>query len=410
VLVTVILAAFVLISSALLIWQFVAALRFPLHKADANESFFPDITLLKPLKGFDEQTKECLRGWLVQKYFGRVRILFGVADEDDPVCYVVRDLLKEFPHADAELVITGEPLGPNAKVSTLIHLHKRCLATDTKAAKEMESSSSSRASRDIQLLVISDADVRVPQDFLANAVAPLRDSEVGLVNCFYRLANPTTLAMKWEAVAVNADFWSQVLQSNTIKPQDFALGAVMITRRETLEQIGGFEPLLDYLADDYQLGRRVAATGARIALSTVVVECWSSPMSWAAVRKHQLRWARTIRVCQPVAYFFSILSNATFWPLLWLALKPSTISLVIALVCWSLRIVAALDLQSRLLRAGSTNRSAPVAIAPWWLVPMKDLLQTVIWLLAFAGNRIEWRGERMRLLRDGTLARANQVN
>ena len=33
-------------------------------------------------------------------------------------------------------------------------------------------------------------------------------------------------------------------------------------------------------------------------------------MGWSAVWKHQLRWARTIRVCQPVPYFFSLLSNA----------------------------------------------------------------------------------------------------
>ena len=45
---------------------------------------------------------------------------------------------------------------------------------------------------------------------------------------------------------------------------------------------------------------------------------------------------------------------------------------------------------------------------PWryWGMPLvKDLLQTVICLLAFLGNRIEWRGELMRLRRDGTLVR-----
>src|SRR5207248_2050642 len=126
------------------------------------------------------------------------------------------------------------------------------------------------------LLVISDADVRVPVDFLANVVDPLRDttsnaaqapaskskgtvqSPCGLVNCFYCLANPTTLAMQWEAIAINADFWSQVLQSQSIKPLDFALGAVMVTRRKQLEEIGGFAALVDCLADDYQLGNRLA--------------------------------------------------------------------------------------------------------------------------------------------------------
>ena len=220
----------------------------------------------------------------------------------------------------------------------------------------------------------------------------------GLVCCFYRLANPTTLAMQWEAVAINADFWSQVLQSRSLKPIDFALGAVMATRRQHLREIGGFAGLVDCLADDYQLGNRIARRGYSIAISPVVVECRSAPMGWVAVWKHQLRWARTIRVCQPVPYFFSLLSNATIWPLLWLIVRPAPQVATCALVCLLVRVLTALNLQHRLTRT-------PPPYARGWLVPIKDLLQSAIWLLAFMGNRIEWRGQRMRLRRDGTLVR-----
>jgi ceramide glucosyltransferase len=218
------------------------------------------------------------------------------------------------------------------------------------------------------------------------------------VCCFYRLANPTTLAMQWEAIAINADFWSQVLQSRSLKPIDFALGAVMATRRTQLQEIGGFAALADCLADDYQLGNRIARRGYSIALSPVVVECWSAPMGWAAVWKHQLRWARTIRVCQPVPYFFSVLSNATFWPLLWLIVRPAPYVVACALGCFLVRVLTALNLQHRLM-----GKPPPYTRA--WLVPIKDLLQAAIWLLAFMGNRIEWRGQRMRIRRDGTLVR-----
>ena len=67
--------------------------------------------------------------------------------------------------------------------------------------------------------------------------------------------------MQWEAVAINADFWSSVLQARSLKPIDFALGAVMAMRRKQLEQIGGFAALADCLADDYQLGHRIARAG-----------------------------------------------------------------------------------------------------------------------------------------------------
>src|SRR5205814_1201651 len=147
-----------------------------------------------------------------------------------------------------------------------------------------------------------------------------------------------------------------------------ALGAVMATRRAQLEQAGGFASLENYLADDYQLGHRIASMGHRIFISPVVVECWSAPMDWRAVWKHQLRWARTIRVCQPVPYFFSILSNATLWPLLWLIIHASKTALIAGGICWVTRSIVSVDLQRRLTRSRSH-------LAFGWLVLLKDLLQ-----------------------------------
>ena len=374
-----ILAALALLSFALALWQWLAARRFPLHKRIAEPSLPLPISILKPLKGCDKTTAESLQSWFNQNYTGQTQILFGVADANDPVCKIARELLRENPGQDAQLLVCSESLGTNGKVSTLVQLER-----------------SARHS----LILISDADVRVPPDFLANVVAPLRDSKIGLVNCFYRLANPTTAAMRWEAIAINADFWSMVLQYAGIKPIDFALGAAILVRREALAEIGGFTALADCLADDYQLGHRIAKKGHRTALCPVVVECWDAPMNWRDVWRHQLRWARTIRVCQPLPYFFSILSNATLWPLLWLIAFPVLsktfcVSLT-AIALLLIRIVIAQNLQRRFLQSRND-------ITPFWFVPVKDLLQAAIWFGAFTGNTVEWRGQRMKLHRDGTL-------
>lgn len=373
-----ILAALALLSFALTLWQWLAARRFLLHSRATDVSFAPGVTALKPLKGCDEFTESCLRSWFAQKYAGEMQVILAVAVADDPVCSVVEKLRREFPQCDSQLVICPERLGANAKVSKLAQIEPR--------AKH-------------EIIIVSDADVRVPEDFLASAVAPLHDEKVGVVNCFYRLTNPTTVAMQWEAVAINADFWSQVLQSKSLKPLDFALGAVMVTRRKQLTEIGGFRLLADCLADDYQLGHRIAKLGHRIELCPVVVDCWSSPMGWRDVWKHQLRWARTIRVCQPAPYFASILSNATFWPLLWLALCPGefVFAAVISLLIW--RIIVAGDLMDKM---GCHYISLPRIIL---CVMVKDLFQFAIWLCAFAGNTVEWRGEKYRMKRDGTIVR-----
>src|SRR5438270_3265243 len=156
--------------------------------------------------------------------------------------------------------------------------------------------------------------------------------------------------MQWEAVAITADFSSQVLQAQSLKPIDFALGAVMANRKKHLEEIGGFAALADCLADDYQLGHRIARRGYGIELCPVVVECWSEPMGWAAVWKHQTRWARTIRICQPAPYFFSILSNPTLWPLLWVFVSRTPLALAFMGLVLAFRLLIACDLQHRLTR------------------------------------------------------------
>lgn len=391
-----ILAALAVLSGALLIWQWLAARKFPLHRKIAVPGFAPAVSILKPLKGCDDTTAASLASWLRQNYAGPMEILFGVEAADRSAAEMARRLIAENPAACARLVACENLVGANAKAAKLTQLEKL-------------------AAHD--LILVSDADVRVPPDFLASLVAPLRAEKIALVSCFYRLANPTTVAMRCEAVAINADFWSQVLQAQSLKPLDFALGAAMLVRRRALAEIGGFGAFADHLADDYQLGNRLAKKGHRLALCPVVVECWHAPQGWKQVWKHQLRWARTIRVCQPAPYFFSILSNVTFWAMLWFfsglpklsAWATQTGDLhnfqfsfvapwgaIIAPALCLLRIFIARDLQRRL----TPERKL---VSPFWLVPVRDWLNAAVWLAAFLGNSIEWRGRKMRLRRDGTL-------
>ncbi len=366
-----------LLSLGLTLWQWLEARRFPLHRRRPPPPTAPGVTLLKPLKGADPNTAACLRSWFAQEYPGPVQLLFAVASAEDPVCPVVRAVLAEFPARDAALHVGPGPAGPNAKVAKLAQLQ-------------------GLARHD--LLVVSDADVWAPPEFLVNLIMPLTEAGVGLVNPFYCLANPATLAMRWEAVAINADFWGSVLQANRLGPMRFALGAVMAVRRADLEAGGGFAALQDYLADDFELGRRVAKAGGAIRLCPVVVECREPPQGWRAVWRHQLRWARTIRVCMPWPYAWSILSNATLWPLAWWAACPGVATATAFVACLAVRLCTAADQQRRLARRGW-------GVAWLWLVPLKDLLQVGLWLGAFLGNRVEWRGQRYTVGRDGRLVR-----
>lgn len=376
---------FALLALGLNAWQWHAASRCPLDRRQPHPGPWPAVAVLKPLKGADAETRRCLESWLTQRYPGPMELLFGVASAEDPACAVVRDLQQAFPTANARLVVCPPGAGVNAKVGTLIAL--------AKASPH-------------EVVVVSDADVAVPADLLSELVARLQDPAVGLVNCLYRLAAPRTPALRCEAVAVNVDFWSQVLQSRTLWPMDFALGAVMAMPRPWLAKAGGFEALANHLADDFQLGHRIFKAGGRIELCPIVVDCREAARGWGEVWLHQLRWARTIRVCRPAPYFFSVLNNGSLWALglgaaasVAAATGMPQIGLVggaIAAGCLAGRIGLALSLQARFVPERTWR-------APWWMIVVRDVFGAAVWAVSFAGNEVDWRGQRFRVLRDGTL-------
>ncbi len=368
-----ILALFTVVSLVLTLWQWLVASTFPINER-TETTFSPPVSVLKPLKGCDLRTAECLRSWFEQDYPEAVQLLFGVDSPQDPTCHLVRELIASYPKVDAKLIVCPESYGSNAKVSTLVQLQR--LARH-------------------EVIIISDADVFAPRDLVQQVVQPLADAWVGLVNCFYRLTNTSNFGMRWEAFAINADFWSQVLQARSLQPVDFAMGAVMAQRKKQIEAIGGFEALADYLADDYQIGNRIARSGGRIVISPVVVECRSATVPWKDAWTHQKRWARTIRVSQPIPYFLSKLSNATFWPLVWVVCDPGPRSYGFGALCLVVRMCSAFYCERKL-----TGRARPSSL---WMAPVKDLLQIAIWLMAFTGNRITWRGRDFRVQPNGKL-------
>ena len=371
--VEIILIALAVLSIALNLWQWQAGRRFPMRRRLAASQPLAPLSILKPLRGADSETEACLRSWFAQTYPAPVELLFGVADETDPACAIVRKLAPDFPERVSKLVICSPLLGANGKVSSLCYLAKE--ATH-------------------EHLVISDADVEVPRDFLEQLLVPLQDG-AGLVNCFYML-RPLNVPMALEAVAVNADFWTQVLQATTLKPMDFALGAVMATTQSRLAKAGRFESLLDDLADDYQLGNRIAKAGGRLEICPQPVTCWTGEQSPREVFLHQLRWARTIRVCQPAPYFFSILNNATLWPLLALLGAPGATTQVVAQAAILLRVLTAKSNYQRL-----TGENGWIAFG---LAPLKDLLAAVIWIMSWTSREVIWRGQRFRVDSGGKLA------
>lgn len=371
------LAWLALLAGALMVWQWVAACRFPLESRTPVPPTAPrpSVSLLKPVKGADEGTAHALATWLQQQHPGPTEVVFGVECAQDPGVPIIQHLLASHPNTNARWIECRERIGLNRKVSNLAQM-ARATSGD--------------------ILVFSDADVAAPPDLVEQLTLPFQDPTVGLVHCLYRFADAPTLATRFEGFAVNADFWSQVLQNQTLRPLDYALGAVIAVRRSDLEAIGGFTEIVDHLADDNRLGRLIVGLGKRTHLCPIVVDCRVAPSDWLSVWRHQLRWAVTIRVCQGLPYFLSILANGSFWALLWLTVSRTPLALATGLGLIGLRICQGLALEARF-----THR--PIRCSNAWLVPLKDLVQVVLWASAFLRRHVVWRGVRFRVLRDGRL-------
>src|SRR5580658_5006908 len=232
------------------------------------------VSILKPLRGTDPEMYESFRSQCLQDY-PEYEIIFGVSDANDPAIQLVEQLKAEFPHHAIRLMICPEKLGNNIKVSNLAQMVRQAHH---------------------EYLIVNDSDIRVEPDYLRRVLAPLADPEIGLVTCLYRGVANSTLGSRLESLGISTDFSAGVLVAQNIEHGiRFGLGSTLAFRRHDLQAIGGFEALVDYLADDYQLGSRIAAMGLKVKLSDVVVETFLPRYSLSGFLDHQLRWARTIR-------------------------------------------------------------------------------------------------------------------
>ncbi len=340
----------------------------------------PGITVFKPVKGLESNTRECLESFLSQAY-QPYQVIFGVRDPEDPVVGLLRELQQAHPDLATDLVFCPESLGLNPKISKL---------------RQMEA----RAAYD--LLVIADADVKVGPDFLSRVAAALQEPEMGLVSCPYRCGPASTLGAKLEALTIAADFIPSVATAHYVEGIRFALGAAMALNRRALQTIGGLAPLADFLADDYQLGWRVAAAALGVKILPYVVETQDPDLSLKDYLVHQLRWARTYRVCRPKGFLAYGITHALVYSLIlvW-ATGAASWTLGLAAATLSLRWILAGFSEWTCLRGHLARRDL-------WLLPLKDLLAFVLWSLSFLGHRVTWGGKTYRVTREGKLVAAEK--
>jgi ceramide glucosyltransferase len=340
-----------------------SALRFSRRPQDTSSAEFnPHVSVLKPVHGVDFGSEENFASFIQQNY-PNYEILFAVNDESDPAAPLIRRLIAAYPGQKIRLVIGAPFLGENRKVNNLALM-----------ARE--------ASHEI--LAITDGDVRVGPDYLRNVVAPFADNATGAVTSLYRGVTQRSFFGELEALGAATDFAAGVLVAERTEGLHFALGASIVTTKSWIQRIGGLEPIAHLLADDYELGNRIAEAGGEVILSSEVVATMYPVQTLQGFWDHQLRWARTVRLCRPVSYIGLIFTHGLPWAALAAMLAPTKLVAVACIAAYLLlRLAVAWAVGVRVLQDHTVRRR-------WWLIPVRDAIHFVIWLASFASNRVTW--------------------
>ena len=348
------------IAATLAAWRF-----FNRERARKIAPHVPEVSLLKPVRGVDFGSYENFASFCVQEY-PEYEILFGVGDHADPAVPLIQRLVAEFPERRISLFVGAEQIGANRKVNMLARL-----------AHEARH----------EILVLTDGDVRVSPGYLREVVAPFADGRVGAVTSFYRGIAEKNLGAELEAIGAASDFFAGVLMANWMEGITFGLGASIVTTKEWVARIGGFAAIADMLADDYELGHRIANAGGKVLLSREAVWTMYPAQTALGFWQHQVRWARTVRLCRPLSFAGLIFTHGLPWALLAALLAPAPwISAAYLVAYFVLRLTMAWTVGVWGVRDDVSRRKL-------WLVPLRDAIHFIVWMGSFGSNRINWGGE-----------------
>lgn len=336
----------------------------------------PDVSVLKPLCGDERGLERRLASFENQRYRGAIQLVLGLHDRQDAAAPVAQRIVGDQPSRTAAMVIDGHCHGSNRKISNLLHCY---------------------AHADHDVIVMSDSDIEVGDDYVRRVVDALAPPGIGAVTCLYE-GQGDTLGGHFSAQAINAHFLPNVLVGLAFGAAKPCFGSTIALRRDTLERIGGLEAVANKLADDYAIGEAVRGLGLKVAVPPFAVRHACTESTLAAFAVHQLRVHRTIRRIDPLGYLGTVATNP--FPLaLFGCVAASQVCGWLALAALACRFV--------LLR--SVARRFAMAPQRFWLIPFCDTALFLIFLTSFCGSKVRWRGHHFGTRPDGTLVLRKEV-
>ncbi len=339
---------------------------------------FPPVSVIKPVAGAEPGHLENFVSLCNQDY-PRYEIVFSTSDANDPALAVVEELKERYPDRDIRWVLTRNNRGPNYKVGNLI---------------------SAIGEARYDTLVINDSDMRFEPDYLQRVVGGLLRDGVGVVTCLYRGVGIRSIPAALQSLFIQTDFIPNVLLGRKLEGISYGFGSTICTTRTMLKAIGGLEPISEYLADDYQIANRIHRLGYSVHLPALLVDHVSTVGSFRDYFLQHLRWGITQKASRPGGYAASIVTHGTTLATLLLILSGfSFASAALFLLVLGVRFLTFAFINRAVVHNDEIMRYA-------WLLPLKDLLNSAVWLLSLLTSTVRWRHRRFRLLPDGKMVEA----
>jgi ceramide glucosyltransferase len=330
------------------------------------------VTILKPLHGSEPGLFPRLASLCKQRHDGEIQLVCGTQQRTDPANQVVQLMQRLHPAMEIDLVVDDRSRGENPKVANLVNL-------ESKAHHE--------------IVVISDSDIFVEDEFVHRLVAELDDDRVGAVTCLYHGIAAGGVWAQVSALNINAQFLPNVMVALTFGAAKPCFGSAIAMRGDVLKRIGGLKPFLDEVADDYAIGRAVRATGLDVIVPHWAVGHVCFDRSLRSFWEHHLRSSRTIRSIDPVGYAGTIFMH------------PMMLAFIAALTGAAQHPIAlpSIAFASRVILNFSVERTFKLRHQALWLLALHDTISFAVFVCSFFGAAVEWRGQNYRIFRDGSI-------
>lgn len=373
--VTVLIGVLVLLGLGLAAFSLLATRRhFSQPPRAETPRVWPKVSILKPVEGAGPETYEAFASFCRLEYPGELEIQVGTIRPEDPVVGMVRRLQAAFPDRDIRLVL-ARVRGTNRKTSIMEALWQNATG---------------------QYLFFSDADVFAPVDYLWQLVPQLAAPGVGCLTCLPRGIRADTLGGRMIALHYGFNYvpqWMLALRTTGIQ---WAIGHTMAIPRAVLEELRGFTQFPNHLADDYEVGNRIAKLGHRVVVAPLLMDCVMPDESLGAAFTRMQRWKRTIRRSRGPQFIGVIITYPVFWALVLALLHPLSV--------WSWSVFGGVvGLRWLLAAGGQAVVKLPDWRRAWWLLPLVDIVEGLAFFGAYSGATVCWAGRHYTLHRDGTL-------